>query len=98
MSMVSTTLGGLPKSGSVTTLALTCACPEKLTFSGAPITEPLTVNNAEVAVVVVVDDVEVEVVVLAEIVVCAFASEARPVMPAKNNDRQIFMCGSSVLI
>src|SRR5262245_40862059 len=90
-SMERTTVGWAPKSGSVTTFAFTWACPEKLTFSGAPITAPLTMTRAEVEVVVVVEEVEVEVVVLAEMVVCALTSGGNPTRPARitvvNKDR-----------
>src|SRR6266542_450163 len=39
-SMARMTAGGLPKSGSLTTVLLTCASPEKLTLSGNPSTVP----------------------------------------------------------
>jgi hypothetical protein len=74
--MDSTTVGGAPKSGSVTTFALICACPEKETLSGDPLTIPLIGTRAAVAVVVVVEDEEVELVVLAAIVACALADVA----------------------
>jgi hypothetical protein len=69
--MFKTTVGQLPKVGSVTTLALTCACPENFTLSGIPLTIPLSGTSAVVVVAVAVDSVEVEVVVLDRIVVCA---------------------------
>src|SRR5258706_1707804 len=69
------TVGGLPKSGSVTTFVLSCAFPEKLTLSSGALTMPLTVTRALVAVVVVVEDVEVAVVVAAEREACAPAGE-----------------------
>jgi len=60
-----------PKSGSVTTLALTFAFPEKETLSAPPVTTPATGTSAEVLVVVVADEVEVATVVLALIVAVA---------------------------
>jgi hypothetical protein len=54
-----------PKSGSVTTSALTLACPENVTLSGPPVTTPTTRTSAPVVVVVVVEEVEVDTVVLA---------------------------------
>src|SRR6185369_3306090 len=64
-SIESTTVGVPPKSGSVTTLALTFAFPENETLSAPPVTTPVTGTRAEVLVVVVADEVEVATVVLA---------------------------------
>src|SRR5262249_14109070 len=99
-SMETSTVGGRPKSGSVTILVLTWACPEKLTFSGAPITEPLTETSAEVAVVVVADRVAVDVVVLALIVACALTNDGTPIaartVMVANKDR-LFILVSFIL-
>src|SRR6185295_2053496 len=64
-SIDSTTVGVPPKSGSVTTSALTFAFPENETLSAPPVTTPVTGTSAEVLVVVVADEVDVDTVVLA---------------------------------
>src|SRR5262249_10267614 len=104
-SIESTTVGVPPKSGSVTTLALTFAFPENETLSAPPVTTPVTGTRAEVVVDVVVDDVEVATVVLALIVaVCAAAGAIHQgaVIARKSesgtegyNDLRIFMFRSS---